>query len=326
MATRIFDRRFLKLRPKIEKKSQPMLPTPFAYSAPKTLEEAIQLLSETEGAKVIAGGQELLTTLKFGRVVPSLVIDLRHISDLHDFGRSYDEEAIYIGAMTTVAEVAEHPEVRASARVLVEAAQSVGDAQVRNRATIGGSLASGSPKADIAAAMLALEATLHVVGPNGSRTIPTQQFFLGPSQTGLEVVEIIKEIRFPLMPALSGSAYERIKTPDGFPLCGVAATVSRAKNGTVTKCQVAATGVSDRPVRLTFVESQMKEGKEPSGINIVKAARQANAGFTFVSNLFASSEYLANLITVLTERALTRAVEHSAPNWSFNKENPNDTN
>ncbi len=289
-----------------------MIPAPFDYAAPKTLEEAVTLLSQTEGALALAGGQELLTELKLRRMVSPLLVDLRRVPGLQGIGRRKGEDTLYIGAMTTSNELAEHPEVRANALVLAEAAKNMGDAQVRNRATIGGNLAFGSPKADLPAALLVLEATIYVVGPKGPRAIPADQFFLGPSETVLEVGEIITEVRLPLAPASSGSAYQKIKIPaNGYPLCGVAAVVESAKNGAVAKCRVAVTGVSSHPMRLHPVEKAL-EGQKPTAKNIVAAAKQAGEGLTCFTDLFGVAEYRANLTCVLSERALTRAVERSA--------------
>jgi carbon-monoxide dehydrogenase medium subunit len=289
-----------------------MIPTPFDYVAPKTLEEAVTLLSQTEGALAIAGGQELLTELKLHRLASPLLVDLHRVSGLQGIGRRKGEDALFIGAMTTSNELADHPEVRANAQALAEAAKNMGDAQVRNRATIGGNLAFGSPKADLPAALLALEAVVHIVCSQGLRTVPIDQFFLEPYRTALEAGDIIVAVKLPLAPASSGSAYEKIKIPaNGYPLCGVAAVVECAKNGVVAKCRVAVTGVSAHPVRLRAVEKAL-EGQKPTAKNIVAAAKQAGEGLTCFTDLFGVAEYRANLTCVLSERALTRAVERSA--------------
>lgn len=303
-----------------------MIPALFDYAAPKTLEEAVTLLNQTKGAQAIAGGQELLTELKLRRISAPLIVDLRRIPGLHGIGRRHGDllsksDTLYIGAMTTSAEMAYHPDVHANARVLAEAAKSMGDAQVRNRATLGGNLAFGHPKADLPAALLVLEATVHAVGPKGPRAIPADQLFLGPYQTALEVGEIITEVIFPwispapgagLAPTLSGSAYEKLKIPaNGYPLCGVAVFVECDKDGVVSKCRVAVAGVASHPMRLHAVETAL-EGQKPTAKNIVAAVKHADEGITFISDLFGSAEYRANLTSVLSERALTRAVEQSA--------------
>ena len=284
-----------------------MIPVHFDFAAPKTLEEALSLLNQTVGARAIAGGQELLTELKLRRISPPLLVDLRLIPGLRDIGRRHGDDAIYIGAMTTSAEMAYHPGVRANVPALAEAAKSMGDAQVRNRATLGGNLAFGDQKADLPAVLLALEAIIHVVSSKGSRTIPADEFFLGPHQTALEVGEIITYVRFPLAPEVGGSAYEKIKIPaNGYPLCGVAAFVECDKDGVVKKCRVAVTGAASHPRRLLSVEKAL-EGQRPTTKNIAAAVRHADEGVTFMSDLFGSAEYRANLTGVLAERALTRA-------------------
>jgi carbon-monoxide dehydrogenase medium subunit len=201
-------------------------------------------------------------------------------------------------------------EVQANCQALVEAAHSIGDAQVRNWSTLGGNLADGDPKADLAVAVLALEATLYVVGPYGSRTIGADEFFIGPFETALRG-EIIKEIKFSAAPTRSGSAYEKFKNPaNSYPICGVAAAVVLNEQNSVAKCRVAVTGVTAHPTRLRQVEAALeKAAATPQNINA--AAEQASTGLTFVSDLFASDEYRAQLTRVLTERALTRAVERA---------------
>ena len=313
-----------------------MIPAPFNYATPKTLDEALTLLTQTDGARVIAGGQELLTELKLHRIVSPLLVDLRQIPGLRNVGRHPGEDTLSLGALTTGMELAEHPEVRAKAQALAEAAKSMGDAQSRNRGTLGGNLAFGSPRADLPAALLVLNASIYVVGPKGPnimpahrqplwwqpgweptgpkghRAIPIDQFFLGHAQTDLRVGEIITEVKLPPVPETSGSAYEKVKIPSsGYPLCGVAAYVEWAKNGSVTTCRVAVTGVSAYPTRLRAVEAALV-GQKPTTQNIMAAIKHASEGVTFFSDLFGSADYRANLTSVLSERALTRAVERSA--------------
>ncbi|UCG80828.1 MAG: xanthine dehydrogenase family protein subunit M [Desulfobacterales bacterium] len=286
-----------------------MIPIQFDYATPKSLDEAIALLHQTEDACALAGGHDLLTQLKLRRRTPKLVVHLGHIPDLRGIRYRPDEDALYIGAMVTCSELVAHPEVQ-NWEALVEAANSIGDAQVRNCATLGGNLAGGDPTTDLPAAALALEVALHVVGPHGPRVIAADQFFVGPFDTALEAGEIIKELKFPATPAQSGSAYEKIKNPaNSHPICGVAAAVTLTKEGKlVAKCRVAVTGAAEHPARLHEVEAAL-EGTNPTSAKIAEAAGHADRDVTFVSDLSASGEYRADLATVLTERVLIRAVE-----------------
>lgn len=287
-----------------------MIRTQFDYVAPKSLDEAVAMLQTNGEARLLAGGHSLLGQLKTRQISPKLLVDLRQVPGLKDIGRRPGEEGLFIGAMTTCAELAAHPEVQANYQALVEAANSIGDAQVRNRATLGGNLGTGDPAADLAATALALEATLYVVGPFGSRTIGAGEFFIGPFETALRG-EIITGIKFPPVPARRGSAYEKIKNPaNGYPICGVAAAVTLTEQNSLAECRLAVTGVAAHPIHLRKGEASLEKA-EATAQNIAAAAEQATQGLTCVSDLFASGEYRAHLSRVLAERALTRAVERA---------------
>lgn len=287
-----------------------MIPVQFDYATPKSLDEAVAMLQKNGQARLLAGGHTLLKQLKTHQIKPNLLVDLRQIPGLKGIGRRSGEDGLFIGAMVTCAELAAHLEAQANCQALVEAANSIGDAQVRNWSSLGGNLADGDPTADLAAAALALEATLYVVGPYGSRTIGADEFFIGPFDTALRG-EIIKELKFPAVPARSGSAYEKIKNPaNSYPICGVAVAVTLTEQNSVAKCRVAVTGVTAHPTRLRQVEAAL-EKVEATAKNIAVAAEHVTTDLTFVSDLFASDEYRAHLTRVLTERALTRAIERA---------------
>ncbi|HEX8439352.1 xanthine dehydrogenase family protein subunit M [Archangium sp.] len=288
-----------------------MIPVPFDYAAPRTVDEAVELLGQHAGAVVLAGGQLLLAELKLRRSTPPRLVDLRQIPGLRGISR-HPDGGLSIGAMTTCAELVAHADVRAGARALVEAARVLGDVQVRNRATLGGNLACGHPAADLPAALLALEATIHVAGPGGRREIAADQFFVAPFHTALKAGELITEVRLPAPPASSGSVYEKFSHSHFYPLCGVAALVSLTEKGTVAKCRVAVTGVSLHPLRLRSLEAAL-DGQAPNASNIAAAAGKAGEGVIFVTDPFASNEYREHLTTVLAERVLARAVGLAAP-------------
>lgn len=288
-----------------------MIPVPFDYAAPRTVDEAVALLGQRAGTLVLAGGQHLLADLKLRRSTPPLLVDLRQIPGLRGISRLPDG-GLGMGAMTSCAELIAHADVQTGARALVEAARGLGDVQVRNRATLGGNLAGGHPAAALPAALLALEATIHVAGPGGRREIPADQFFVAPFRTALKSDELITEVRWPAPPASSGSVYEKFSHSHSYPLCGVAALVSLTKKGTVEKCRVAVTGVSAHPLRLRSLEDAL-DGQEPNARNIAAAAAKAGVGVTFVTDSLASAEYREHLTRALSERVLARAARLAAP-------------
>ena len=289
-----------------------MIPVQFDYAAPKTVAEAVALLGQQSGTLLLAGGQYLLAELKLRGSKPAGLVDLGKIPGLRGVARRADG-GLSVGAMITCAELAVQADVLAGARALADAARSLGDVQVRYRATLGGNVACGHPAADLPAALLTLEATLQVAGPGGTRGIPAEQFFVAPFRTALEAGEIITAVE---LPAPAASAYEKIKASSPFyPLAGVAALVSRTERGTVARCRIAATGVSLHPLRLHAAEAAL-EGQEPNANNIAAAAERAGEGVTFVTDPFASDEYREHLTRVLVERVLARAaglvVAHAA--------------
>ena len=194
--------------------------------------------------------------------------------------------------MTTCAQIAAEETIKASAQALAEAADSIGDVQVRHCATIGGNLAYADPAADLPAALLALEARIRVAGPNGRREIPADQFVLGPFMSSLERNEIITSVVIPAGAGQAGSAYEKFRNPaNGYPICGVAAMAVRAASGNlVATCRVAVTGAMAHPQRLTALEAAI-ENKAQIPETIAAACARGVADLTFVTDLFASDEY-----------------------------------
>lgn len=289
-----------------------MIPAQFDYAAPDSVNEVITLLKHSQGARILAGGHDILPQLKLRNLSPSLLIDLRNIGDLEGIAQDTNSNGAHIGPMTTCATIASDTWVRGNAGALAEAAASIGDAQVRNWATIGGNLAYGHPAADLPPAILVLEANIQTTGPDEKRTIEADQFFIDAYQTALSGTEVITSIDLSAPIANSSSVYEKIRIPsNNYPLCGVAARVDLATDGTVAKCRVAVTGVADFPQRLIGVEADLK-GELPDPQNIAQASRAADKGISFKTDLYGSSTYRAHLTSVLIERALTRAAMQAA--------------
>ncbi len=288
-----------------------MIPAQFDYAAPDSVNEAITLLKHREGARILAGGHDLLPQLKLRQLSTPLLVDLRNIPDLAGIAQDSGGNSAHIGAMTTCAAIVADGWVQENAPALAEAADSIGDAQVRNWATIGGNLAYGHPAADLPPAALVLEANIRVTGPGGERTITADQFFLNAYQTALQGAEIITRIDFFAPVGKSSSVYEKFRIPsNNYPLCGVAARVDLAGDGSVAGCRVAVTGVTDSPRRLSAVEALLK-GQMPNAQTIAQASRLATQGINFTTDLYGSATYRAHLTGVLVQRALTRAANQA---------------
>jgi carbon-monoxide dehydrogenase medium subunit len=289
-----------------------MRPAAFGYIAPRSLKETLALLAETPSAQLLAGGQELIGRLKMREIAPEMVVDLRNVAELSGITALPDGKGWMLGARVTYAEIERQRGLLDAAPVLVEAARSVGDAQVRNWATVGGSLASARASGDLAAALVALDAMVHLADVRHTRQVPIDQLYPGEHGTALEAGVLIVGVGLPALPKQAGSAYEKIKIPSsGYPLCGVAALVVRGRTGVVSQCRLAAAGVSARPVRLQAAEAVL-EGHAPTAARIADAIARASEEVECLTDLFASGEYRASLLGTLAERALARAIERSA--------------
>lgn len=286
-----------------------MIRTRFDYAAPGSLEEAVRLLSSNPDARPIAGGQGLLHSLKQAESGPKLLVDLGRVGGLRDL--RVENDSLHIGAMATLAGLLDAAAARVQFGALGDAIESVTDPQVRNRATLGGSLADGHPSGDLPAAAIALDAVIHAMNANGTRAIPAEDFFIGEFQTNLRRDEIIVAIELPYPGPASGSAYAKFRNPaSGYAICGVAAAVTRSAAG-VTKCRVAVTGAGRHAARLRRVEAAL-EGKAATAENIAAAAALAKEeGLTFVNDLAASAAYRAHLTVVLAEQAIAEASRRS---------------
>lgn len=284
-----------------------MIPASFDYAAPTSLEEVITLLQAHQGARVLAGGHDLLTQMKLHHLTPPMLVDLRQIRGLRGITKVSNPDFLQIGATTTCTEIALHAEVLAQATALAEAAASIGDMQARNASTIGGNLAFGDPAADLPAALLALDASIVTQSAQGGRTIPADQFFAGSFRTVLERDEVITAVHIPLQKGGGRSAYEKFKNPaNGYPIVGVAASLVRQENGAIASCRLGFTGAEAHPQRLYQAEEAIK-GKKASAAAFSAAVALGVVGLKGRSDLYASGEYRVHLITVLAERALARA-------------------
>jgi carbon-monoxide dehydrogenase medium subunit len=286
-----------------------MIPSSFDYIAAKTLDEAISLLAKhKDDAKILAGGHSLLPAMKLRLMQPKVLIDLGRIRDL-----SYIKEdggQIRIGAMTTHFQIEISDVLRRSCPLLPETATHLGDMQVRNKGTIGGSLAHSDPAADWPAAILALDAEIIATSAKGDRVIKATDFFVEMLTTSLQAGEILREIRIPSTKGKAAQAYVKVRHPaSGFAVVGVAVNLSLDGG----KCQTAGigiTGVSPKAYRATKVESELK-GNALDAKTLSSASAHATDGIDINSDLYASAEYRKQLATVYTRRALELAASRA---------------
>ncbi|MDE3078326.1 MAG: xanthine dehydrogenase family protein subunit M, partial [Chloroflexota bacterium] len=245
-----------------------MFPSAFEYYAPTSLQDAIKLLEA--GNKVIAGGHSLLPLMKLRLAEPSGLVDLRRVPGLDRISETGG--VIHIGARTTHVAIMDSALLQAKAPLLCETAAHIGDLQVRNRGTIGGSLAHADPAGDLPAAIRALDGELVAMGPSGERTIAAGLFFTGMLTTALKPNEILTEIRVRPLPAQTGTSYQKFPHPASrYALVGVAAKITRAHDGTVGHAAIGVTGLADHAFRATAAEQALL-GKAPDQANTHAAA------------------------------------------------------
>jgi aerobic carbon-monoxide dehydrogenase medium subunit len=286
-----------------------MIPASFEYHAPKTLEDALRLVQRHgDEAKLLAGGHSLLPLMKLRLAAPRYVIDIGHLR-----GMSYIREEsgqIAIGALTTHADIEQSALLASKCPLLPETAAQIGDVQVRNRGTIGGSLAHADPGADYPAAILALDAEIIAANTSGTRTIPARDFFVDMLTTQLHPGEILTQIRIAPRRASSGTAYEKLHQPaSGFAIVGVAANILLGKGGKIIEqAAIGITGLAAKAFRAEAVE-QALTGKAVSDKVIEDASRNAAQSVEPLSDLHASGEYRREMARVFTRRAVARAIE-----------------
>ena len=272
-----------------------MITAPFEYRRASSVDEAVSLLGELgEDAKLLAGGHSLVPLMKLRLAAPTTLIDIGSVSELQ--GIEPRDGGFRIGALTRHVTLQNAPELG----VIQQAASEIADQQVRNRGTIGGSLAHGDPASDLPAVMLALDATLNVTGPGGERTIPVAEFFQDYLTTALEPQEVLTSIDVPSMEGF-GWGYEKFtRRAEDWAMVGV---VALARQGDV---RVGLTHMSSKPLRATAVEQALAGGSLDAD-SIAAAAEHAADGTEPPGDLNATPEYKAHLARVLTRRALTAA-------------------
>ena len=280
-----------------------MIPQQFEYSAPKTLDEALGLLAE--GAKPLAGGMSLIPMMKLRLAAPEHLVDLGRIKDLNYIRE--EGGSLHVGATTTHHEVESSALVRGKCPLLAETVSNIGDMQVRNMGTIGGSVAHADPAADYPAALQALEAKLVLKGSQAERTVAADDFFVDMFTTALEPGEIVREVIVPIDGEGTGTNYQKVIQPaSGFAIVGIAARV-RKTGGKLTMVRIGVTGLSNRAFRATAAEKAL-EGKAGSAAEIQAAAALVAEGIEANSDLHASADYRKHLAVIYAAKALTAAL------------------
>ena len=277
-----------------------MIPATFDYFRPNTLDEAVSLLMNHEDAKVLAGGHSLIPAMKLRLAQPKTVIDISRVADL-GYVREQDGR-IVIGALATHYEIESSALLRDKCPLLSEVAPQIGDVQVRNKGTIGGSLVHADPASDWPAAILALDADLTIAGANGRRTVRATDFFVEMMQTAVQSNEILCEIRVPTT-ARSVAYVKSAQKASGFAIAGVAVVVDKARR----TAAIGISGVAAKPYRAAAVERALG-GNALTTETVATAAAKAAQGVDPLGDIHASAEFRAHLAQVNTRRALELAL------------------
>ena len=283
-----------------------MKPPRFEYAAPTTVADAVKLLASRGGnAKPMAGGQSLMPLLAFRLAQPELIVDLKRVPGLDRIEAG--PAGLTLGARVRWVDIERDPRIRAANPLLAEAVRHIAHYQIRNRGTVGGSLAHADPASELPGVAVTCEATIKATGPGGERDIKAGDFFLGPLQTTLEPDEIITAVQFPAWSANRRSAFlEFARRKGDFALAGVAVTYETGADGKAANARVGVIGMRDRARRLPKTEAVIN-GKSVDESTIAAAAATASAEVDPSGDIHAGPEYRRALVGTLTERALRKA-------------------
>ena len=289
-----------------------MIRQAFTFHAPHNVTEAVRLLAELgEDAKLLAGGQSLVPTLNLGLATPGHLISLNRLRPALSYIREEGTE-LALGALTTHHTLATSPVVQSRCAILAEAAAGIGDVQIRHRGTVGGSTAHFDPAADYPPVCLALGAKFRIIGPSGERVVSAEEFFLGYMTTAVGPQELLTEVRVPVLPSGTGSAYAKLQRIEGgFAIVGVAA-ILKVRSGLCQDIALGIGGGGSIPFRLKDVESwcQGREVDEQFIAEVTDAAYAASSEPT--SELHADAAYKRDMVRVFTRRALQTALARAS--------------
>ncbi|HEY7167203.1 MAG TPA: xanthine dehydrogenase family protein subunit M [Candidatus Binatia bacterium] len=283
-----------------------MIPAPFEYYAPRSLDEAVKVLSEhRDDVKILSGGQSLLPLMKMRLSKPAYLVDIGRIPGLDQISASGNQ--IEIGAMATYAQIEDSSLLRSRCPLLPQTASTIADVQVRNRGTMGGSIAHADPAGDMPATILALDADIRIFGPNGERWVKAGDFFLGLLMSVLEPDEIVTAIRVPATDGEKTAYLKAAPRSSGFAVVGVAVRLAVDAAGGCNRAAVALTGVTDKAYRAERVET-MLAGKKLDAQTIEAAAAEATRNVDVIEDINGSIEYRTHLAQVYVTRAIQAAL------------------
>jgi aerobic carbon-monoxide dehydrogenase medium subunit len=285
-----------------------MKPAPFEYQAPATLREAIDLLASDPEATIIAGGQSLMPVLAFRLAAPSMLVDLRRVPGLGQI--AIDGSGVRLGARVRWRDIEDDQRLETAHPLLHEAIAHVAHYSIRNRGTVGGSLAHADPAAELPGIAVTCDAEITLVGAASARTIQAGEFFTGPLSTLRQPDEIITELRLPFWPADRRWAFREFAQRQGdFALAGIALFYDEDRRGRARNAHVGVIGACDRPHRLTEVESLLN-GRAVTEGSIREAAATAARAVEPPDDLHASAAYRRGLVATLVERGLRDAAQN----------------
>lgn len=287
-----------------------MLPASFGYVAARSVEEALQLLTQHgDDAKLLAGGHSLIPAMKLRLASPRYLIDLGSVPGLR--GVRIDGESLAIGALTVHADIAASDLVCKRLPGLADAASMIGDVQVRNRGTAGGSIAHADPAADLPVILTALNASFVLQSASGNRTVAADDFFIDFYTTAITANEVLTEIRVPLPPAGAGTAYAKLPHPaSGYVVVSAGALIHRQPSGQCASARIAIGGMGSNPIRATATEAAL-QGQPLTPDVIARAAAKAAEGTDPDDDSYASADYKRQVATVYARRAIEAAVERA---------------
>jgi CO/xanthine dehydrogenase FAD-binding subunit len=278
---------------------------PFDYACPSTLPEAIELLASHDDAKAIAGGQSLVPMLAFRLAQPSLLVDLRKLADLR--GIRISDAGVTLGAMVRWRDIEDDERLETAHPLLKAAISHVAHYQIRNRGTVGGSVAHADPAAEMPGIAVTCDAEISVVGKSGAHVIQAADFFQGALTTALTTDEIIVEIRLPAWPAGRRWGFQEFARRRGdFAMAAAAVFYDQDERGKARNAHVGVIGVGDRPLRLTAVEDVLN-GESIDEATIAKADAATSAAVEPQDDIHASAAYRRSLVGTMVERALKSA-------------------
>jgi carbon-monoxide dehydrogenase medium subunit len=284
-----------------------VIPATFEYYAPRTLDDAVKFLgAHKDDVKILSGGQSLLPLMKMRLAKPAFVVDINRITGLDAVTEEGDH--LIIGALATHAQIESSDLLKRRCRLLPQTATTIADVQVRNRGTLGGSVAHADPAGDIPAAILALDAEIKAFGPNGERWVKAGDFFLGLLMSVLEPDEIVTAIKVPATDGEKTAYLKAAPRSSGFAVVGVAVRMALDTAGVCSRAAIGITGVTDKAYRAERVESTLA-GKKPDAQLIDQAAAEAARNVDVIEDINGSVEYRTHLTRVYTARAIQAALQ-----------------